>query len=1805
MSQDKLLLDAAPYWDDFQGSKNFTRVLFKPGFGVQTRELNQMQTILQDQISKHADHIFQEGSLVTGGQFDLNMEADYVKIADLDTEGNSFTLSFLKGKRLRGTNSGVYAYVIHVEDGLQADAQGNTKTLYVKYAQESVTEAKFIANEQLEVMGHNFSIQVLPTGTPIGLGTLFQINEGVIYSRDTFVEFQPAIIVVDRYATLPSKQIGFRVNRDIITVNEDASLFDNALGTINYLAPGADRIQIKAELAAIDLDDEASLPEFVALLIVDEGNVKLEKQRTQYDVLREEFAKRTFDQSGDYIVNGFGVRVRDHLDTGTNNGLYELADGGDVDLLSLDVEPGVAYVKGFEVNHLFTEHVITDKASEFFDVNNQIAVARQGSFVKVNNVSGSLLLDRGVEVELRNVATTIIGTARAQNMAYVSGVKSTDAVYNLYLFDVHFTQGSFKDVTAVTRTNVGHTDFSADLVESVLHDADTNVLLLDTGAFAVRSFINGEGATDTSFVFWRSQILSLPTSGILTANVVTTSERFPYGTGTLSTAEKNNLRLTLNAGATVGGTPRAAGYELDLTAATVTSTDDTLTINLGVAVSAITSVTLTHKVQRFGSQAYDKVLRPSRFVKISCATSGTTGPFSLGFSDVYQVRQVRHHTAEPTLITDGTDITASTVVDLGQRDAFYDHATIDPKVALGASDWLLVELDYFHTDMSTGAGFFTVDSYPIDDAAESNTTIKTAEIPLYISPETGMRYDLRNYLDFRPVKAATSADAITIAAATTSPAASGDFAMRTNGMRTPVPNDAVTFDYTQYMSRIDVVYVNKEGVFGVQRGNAATFPLTPTISENDMAVARIYLAPYPSLSSAAAAAIGRPDLATSVERMTYKRFTMREIGVLQNRIDNVEYYASLNALEKKAVNLQVPDDNGLDRFKNGIFVDNFSSLSIADSNSPDLKIAIDPEKQEARPLFEFDSFGLDYETGSNVAKTGSLITLPFTETPMIEQLVATGTRNIEQGVYQFNGNLNIFPNTDVWVDTTQVDKNIDIRSGEEQFFGDKILNTQWNSWQSSITGKSTSKQWVRPFIAGVQRGLINHYEHSTISSVRTGTETYQTMAPEEQELGNFVTDTALIPYIRPQVLFVHGQGLKSNTQVYCFFDGEPMSAYCSPIDDQGEQGVEGNPLVTDADGEVRFWLRLPAEGKRFRVGSRKVYIADSPTNLLDITTYAEEEFYAAGLAQQKQNTILTTNVIKTQQREVKQKKVTSSTKLKYQQVTCSAYTFKVDVPEGAQGVFLTSVDVWIADKHAEYGVWFEIREVDPGGVITRTQVPYSEVWIDSDDITLSLNGIDNATKVTFPSPVFLYNDTQYAFIIHTVAINPDTYFWIARLGETDVATSLQHNARKLTGTFYTTNNNLDWVMTPDIDLKVRFNRAQFNHVVTGVADLTNEAYEFATVTTAAPLTMYGEEFIGLEQLRLTNITGGTPAEGNTATGVTSLAEGIITNVSGDWYATDGEGFSLNETVNITGGITAVVAEIKRTSVRLQSYDIVDNTAVFAESNGRIYEGEVLTGQMSAASVTIDTIDTYPWSTVDFEPNYLTFNGTALSFLAQSLPAAGGAMSALQSINVRDNTTFNTERVLKSYSNTPVSFRARATLTSDNEYVSPVVDTNRTHSVLVFNHINEDVTGEDGAVGGNLVNKYISSTVTLAEGQDAEDLVVILSAYRPPNSDVKVWVKIRHREDGDRMGLRPWVELTTTSEKYSSLSNPDDMIEVRYQFPEELMTGALAGEVEYDQVSDPTVTFAGFKQFAIKVGLLGTNSAVVPRIAELRAIALQK
>lgn len=1832
-------LNGFPYWDDYDQQKGFHQILFKPGFGVQARELNQFQTILQRQIDRFGKHVFKEGSLVIGGQFDIDTNVAWVEVVNYQSP-SSDDITSLEGKILQGETSSIRAFVMNV-----VKTSAATATVYVRYLSghiDPLNDTTVFANDEaLAVLDPvtfeeslNTAAVALENGT--GVGSTFSIDEGVLFSNGYFVFFEKQSIALDKTKT-PSFVVGFDIDTDIVTSNQDVSLLDNAQGSYNFLAPGADRLYVGAELTKKPLPESGdpeieSSEDFALLFILKEGELLQIKEKPQYSEIYNELADRTYEESGDYVVRGFGVRVREHLDTGENEG-YK--DTGDSDLLAVGIEPGVAYVKGHRIDNLKTHYVTAPKSDTIANVNNEITSAITGNYVIVDEVIGAPKLDEGTIVTLydeEQVGTSkiltapatgaAIGTAKVKEFQYNSGTQGTAAAtYRLYLFDIKMDSGyGFNNVLGFRIAN----KFMADVATAPakLQEAEQESMIFPVGASAIQTIRTEGGTVDTLFTFRRTNdATNIPTDGIFTITVGTAGETHGYGTGgELTNTQKRSIIIALEDGSLIN---------TDLATITVDSASQ-LTVNLNETYGEEQTGSVTHNVVRNIAQEAAKTLHANRFVKIS---GPTTGPVNLGFSDVIKLHRVQRDNAPITSTSQGVDILDQCRLDNGQRDSFYDHARLILPTDLGAGEHLLVELDHFVPSYSSGVGYFSVDSYPVDDTQVLSTTIFTHEIPVYKSPSNGKTYALRDHFDFRPVKANTATSATIVDDASVDPATTDNFVTPAGGFRSPASGSQIVADYSYYLARRDVVVVDKEGNYETISGVPAVSPTSPEISENVMGIARLYIPPYPSLATTYAALLNKPERGVQIESIIHKRHTMREIGVLKQRIETLEYYNALSLLERNAVEMTVLDQNGLDRFKNGFFVDGFMDHSLGATKRADYQISIDREEQVLRPFFDMNSFKYIPTLQTNVVTTNGLITtLPFTHAVLLEQMNATTTRNIEQSVFRFVGNVYMSPDSDVWVDTKRVDANRISYGGNQK----NTMFTQWNSWEDHIVGYNLYGRHKNDRSGDVSNaagdlGSFNDYSSAMAASKnykrmileevsqesRTGVKTSINYQKETQSLGDRVIDVSVQPYIRPQVIRVQVRGVKARTRYHIFFDGENMNDYLRPANivdghvSYNSFGSWGGVWKSDEYGELYGILRLPASGKRFRIGSREVKVTDSMTNSPDASSYATGNFFAHGMTQTKQGTILSTKTpVITQTPLVQKKKVKQQTEVLGP--SCMAYSFKPEVPEGETGCFLTKTDVWIEDKHPTLGVWFEIREMDNAGNITRNQVPYSEVWYQSEDVTVTGNNPPseaNKFTVEFPAPVFLYNDTEYAFVIHTEGLNPDYYFWISRLGETNLITGKQVNARQLTGNVYTTNNNMNWDMVPDIDLMVRFYRAEFNPAVSGTIELGNSPYEFMTVNTNSPLFFddFGETIESSQILTIGSIDDGPIVIGDEI--VQGANSGTVVAVSGTQYWVTGFDFSVGDITSVTDKptLTASITAITNAEATLYRADDVHKTIELDGSDGLFREGMNIRGVDSGLVAEIVTIDEWKFSTTQIKPNHLTMLNTSVQFEHRARRTSDNQMSPWEKVDADANVQFDVEKKLVSRSNevlaglTPErSSYVRATLSTTSRFVSPVIDMTRINGVYVHNLINNDATGETEPSGGALINRYISKIVTLADKQDAEDLLVTLTAYRPPNSEVKVWVKIKHAEDGQLIDDKEWIELEPQNDQVSSLVNKSDFKEIEFKFPEAMMIGT-GDAVRYTANGN---NFSGFKQFMVKIGLMGTNSAIPPKVGDLRAIALQ-
>ena len=147
---------------------------------------------------------------------------------------------------------------------------------------------------------------------------------------------------------------------ELVSANDDESLYDNARGFSNFAAPGADRLKISTTLTKKGLTDFND-KNFIEIMRLDNGQLKKLQNKSQYSLIKDYFAKRTYEESGNYSVGNFKFDVEESLNDGiSNEGVFstgELTDQGATptdDLFALKVSPGKAYVRGYDIERPVT-----------------------------------------------------------------------------------------------------------------------------------------------------------------------------------------------------------------------------------------------------------------------------------------------------------------------------------------------------------------------------------------------------------------------------------------------------------------------------------------------------------------------------------------------------------------------------------------------------------------------------------------------------------------------------------------------------------------------------------------------------------------------------------------------------------------------------------------------------------------------------------------------------------------------------------------------------------------------------------------------------------------------------------------------------------------------------------------------------------------------------------------------------------------------------------------------------------------------------------------------------------------------------------------------------------------------------------------------------------------------------------------------------------------------------------------------------------------------------------------------------------
>ena len=711
-------LNVSPYFDDYNESKDFYKILFRPGVAVQARELNQFQSILQKQVERFGDNIFKRGTIIDGCNFNFYPNYEYIKLVDTQKDGLSVVPSSYVGYFARSVNSllGVKAFIINYQDGfestdpdlktvylnyLNAGANGTTNTFtageivqiynpqypvfgvgisaggtafsnsdtvvavssiivnttpgtfsvgnilvqgsakvevvsvdtttlatsnqaiikvkprtadladaVVNATAWTIANAESIANasisttvegiigaglsavlstdsagkiidftvvdtgsgysslphvtvksktgtiDSLSLTPRNYiaNVQISTVANSVGNGYAFGVSEGIIYQKGFFSRVEPQTIIVEKFSQLPnSKVVGFDTAEQIIDSNIDTSLLDNATGTENENAPGANRLKLTPELVVMNAASAAANDNFFVLTEWVEGRPFKQNQKTAYNKINDELARRTSDESGDYVIDRFQVTTRSPANNQNEGRVF-----------SVIVDPGTAYIDGYRVETKTNYVVDVSKGIDTELTNNHSVSLDYGNYVRIKEVGGLFQFNTGDTVKLYSSAKTfvtnsaastignttpvgtLIGTANMRSMMYFDGVPGTaNATYKLYLFNVQMNSGkNFRDVKSVyydgTAKGVADLVLTLDATLNsniaVLEQTSTEKLLFPSGVYSLKSSGNNSYMYRTLF---QNQAVS---NNDAISQVTIATDYFPYS-GNLSDSDRRNVYI--------------------------------------------------------------------------------------------------------------------------------------------------------------------------------------------------------------------------------------------------------------------------------------------------------------------------------------------------------------------------------------------------------------------------------------------------------------------------------------------------------------------------------------------------------------------------------------------------------------------------------------------------------------------------------------------------------------------------------------------------------------------------------------------------------------------------------------------------------------------------------------------------------------------------------------------------------------------------------------------------------------------------------------------------------------------------------------------------------------------------------------------------------------------------------------------------------------------------------------------------------------------------------------------------------------
>ena len=1365
-----------PYYDDFDVDKNYVKVLFRPSVAVQARELTQSQTYLNNQLAAFGGYFFKDGTPIDGARISYSSKQPVVRIEKPNTTNpEDYIKRYIVGETFLGLLSN---QEIQITDYYIDDSNTNSLKYYLlfSYLGSSIKE-----NEDFKAYTADGTTVTFTTIGGASNSLVAACSEGTIFVDGYFIHVPKSernliISILNEDAAGIEYYVGFDITRKEITASEDSSLNDNAIGSYNYKAPGANRYQINAKLAAYEKSKVPSTNtngeiDFISGIVIKDG-VLIKEQSSEIDGnLTDLLARRTYEESGSYTVNPWKVQIKEHE---TDNSKYIVS-----------VEPGIGYIYGYRVSSLVSQELEVDKPRTYIEKENNVDYIADGIYTyakfESNNDSEDFTLNAlqanqfpdflrledvyvmPVSGENGYTGVTPLGTCKITDL-YKQG-----SYFIIYLTNVNDVLGAFGSAKSlVSKADVDSKSKSPRFVNLMLDSNNCADIfgtdspkIIPTGYTMVTPSVTDGGSYDNYI------------NGSLEYQFVQTYTTKAVSKNTLSfTITTNNYSAEVDTTGLLyiySITGNNVGKHIDITNLRVTSSNNTVTIqhqdNTEIFEEGASYIVCARYTIRNGNVRSKIVVQTSETISIS-----TNDTVTLKNEDIIDI---------VSLTTDGdeTDYKDYVTLDNGQTDYLYDYGKVSGLSSVynnkTAKSFTITYRYYKHSSV---AGPFSASSY-IDRDGNNAFVLGVkdmyTQIPVYRSKSSGKIYKLRDCLDFRVKISELGND---------------------KGL-TYYPNSRTRLSYNLgiYLPRIDAVWVDKKGNFGVTQGIPSQSPEPPEEKDGVMTIYYLYNEAYGEN--------------VNVKYINNQRHTMADITELENRITNVENVVSLSMLEQSAVNMQITDEEGLNRYKSGIFTDNFSSYDNSDYTNEEWSASIDAVECSIRPLYECEehSFSLDSQNSTNVeTQDGVVLTLvPSGKEVLVENDTISESTNIQSLMfYVWCGSLTLTPSIDTWVTDLG---NIVV---SETWVETPKPPTTYRTWSvSSVTDVQTSTQTS----TSTQRrdandGWGSYWTDTYKTNTTTITANVQTKTTTETTsyTGSWVTSNVYTQmesqdtYMREIDVQYSLKGMRPGMKLTATIDSVPLTLSNNVVGSDGtlvgtfkvpEKMTVGIKLVEfyDAEDTSAASAEYTANGKTVWTNVDRTYIR-TWTALVSTDTQTSNSTQTIG-------------------------QISNSTKVSsvYKNLDPIAESFYIDSPNG---VMLESIDLYFAKKDEQVNVEVIVVECE-NGYPSQTMVPFSRVTLspkdvkilNKSDISSSTNLSDYATNFKFQSPIYLSPNTEYAFIVIAPSYNYEIY--TSTLGAANLIKGIGIREQPYIGSMFKSQNLRTWTAEQLSDIAFKIYKYKF------------------------------------------------------------------------------------------------------------------------------------------------------------------------------------------------------------------------------------------------------------------------------------------------------------------------------------------------------------------------------------------------------------